>query len=124
MKNLICWFDIPANDLDRAVKFYENVFGLKAEVVRTSEDETMACLSSENREAHGSIYTSSKERPSDNSLYIHFDCGEDVNEVLKRAEKFGGTIIQTKGKIPAEGFGYCGVIRDSEGNKIGVYSDN
>ncbi len=28
IKNAISWFEIPATDLDRATKFYENIFGI------------------------------------------------------------------------------------------------
>ncbi len=33
MKKILSFFEIPANDFDRAVNFYENVFGLKLTVM-------------------------------------------------------------------------------------------
>ncbi len=31
MNNAISWFEIGTTDLDRATKFYETIFGIKAE---------------------------------------------------------------------------------------------
>lgn len=39
MKNLVAFFEIPATDFGRAVKFYEEVFGLKLAVMECDTEK-------------------------------------------------------------------------------------
>lgn len=122
MKNVVCWFDIPANNLEQAVKFYENVFGFKAQIFECG-DETMACLSHPEFEVKGSVFFDKNFKPGNCGTIISFNVGKDVNELIKSALDNGGKLIRPKTKIEAEGMGYMGVILDNQGNNIGLYSD-
>ncbi len=119
MKNLIKWFEIPASDFNRAVEFYKNVFEIEIKTFDLG-NEKMGCFPND----EGAISLSRGFKPSLNGVLVSLDGGNDLNEVLKKAEKFGGKTITPKTKIQEEGRGYFAIFSDSEGNKLGLYSDN
>ena len=54
-RNIVGWFEIPVTDMDRAVKFYETVFGIKLER-GTYEDFVLAWFPEmKNREGIGGV---------------------------------------------------------------------
>lgn len=123
MKQLISFFEIPCTDFQRAVKFYKDILGLQMAVF-DEESEKMACFPESEYNVGGAISFSKELKPSSDGVLISFYAGNDLNEVLAKAEKFGGKIIKSKTKIEAEGKGYFAMISDSEGNTVGLYSDN
>lgn len=123
MKKLISWFEIPATDFDRAVNFYEKVLDVNIEKFDWGT-EKMGCFPNNGQNTSGSISYAPNFKPSENGVLISFNAGDDLNPVLQRVEKLGGKTVTPKTKIEAEGFGYFAIFIDSEGNKVGLYSDN
>lgn len=121
MNNLIAFFEIPCNDFNRAVKFYEAILNLKLATFEC-ETENMAFFPEENGKNPGAISCAADFKPSENGTLIHFKV-EDVSVILSAVEKNGGKIFHPKTKIEAEGMGYFALFIDSEGNKVGLYSD-
>lgn len=122
MEKLLAFFEIPATDFSRAVKFYEAVLGLKF-TVEECDEEKMAFFPAAENEVSGAISWAKKGfNPSGDGVLIHFNVG-DVQETLVLAERNGGKIVRPKTKIECEGMGYFGLFSDSEGNTIGLYSD-
>lgn len=121
MKNLIAFFEIPSCDFSRAVKFYEAILNLKLTTFEC-ETEKMAFFPEENGKNPGAISYAPDFKPSENGTLIHFEV-EEVSATLFAVEKNGGKIFRPKTKIEAEGMGYFALFIDSEGNKIGLYSD-
>lgn len=121
MKFLVNWFDIPANDINRAVNFYNSIFDFDLEVVDCGE-EKMACFPEMNG-LSGAISQVEGFTPSKDGIQITFDGGKDLSATLDKVVEFGGEIVRDKTKIEAEGRGFFALICDSEGNTIGLYSD-
>ena len=121
MKNLVAFFEIPAANFDRAVKFYEAVLNIKLSVM-DCETEKMAFFPEENGKCSGSISWAKDFNPSKDgvlvSLYV-----ENMEAAVAIIEKNGGEITCPKTKIEAEGMGYFALFIDSEGNRVGLYSD-
>jgi len=69
--------------------------------------------------AGGALVKMDFNQPSRNGSIIYFNC-EDCAEVEKRAKEKGAEIIVPKTSL--EQFGFSAIIRDSEGNLIGLYS--
>jgi len=122
MNFLLNWFDIPATDIDRAVKFYNDVFNFNLKVIDCGE-EKMACFPKING-ISGALSQSSGFKPSPDGIQITFDGGNNLNEALNRIKRAGGTIVRGKTNIEADGRGYFAQFLDSEGNTLGLYSDN
>lgn len=119
MSNFIKFFEIPAIDVSRAVNFYQTVFNLAINVHEFGH-ETMAMFPNN----IGSISKAEDFKPCENGVLITFDGGSDLKKRLQLVVECGGAIIIDKTKIDAEHTGYFAVVKDTEGNRIGLYSDN
>ena len=123
MKRLVSFFEIPAADFERAVKFYESLFALKLETLDCGH-EKMACFPDEDGVCPGGISWSSafEFQPSAQGVLVSLHC-DDMEDALLYATEHGGKVLIPKTKIEAENRGYFAVILDCEGNRIGLYSD-
>ena len=118
MEKLISWVEIPATDIRRAVKFYNNVLKIDLEVMDWGK-EKMACFPS----GEGAISESPGFLPSDKGTLASFNTGDDLDGAIERVTQNGGKIAIPKTKIQAEGRGYFAVFTDTEGNKVGLYGN-
>lgn len=123
MKRLVSFFEIPATDFNRAVKFYETLFGIQMPVCDCGH-EKMAFFPEEDGECPGAISWSSEVSflPSEQGVMISLRV-EDIEASTALIEKNGGKICIPKTKIQAEGRGYFSVFIDCEGNRAGLYAD-
>ena len=121
MKNLVAFYEIPAENFERAVKFYESVLGVQLYVM-DCETEKMACFPEENGKGPGAVSWAKDFLPSKDGMLINFQV-ENMETAMTAIEKNGGKIIRPKTKIEAEGRGYFALFIDSEGNRAGLYSD-
>ena len=118
MKKLISWVDIPTENFERGVNFYNEVFKLQLEPIDCG-NEKMACLPN----GEGSVAWAPDFKPSENGVLVSFAVPDTIEETIKRIEKNNGKITIQKTKIEAEGMGYFAVFIDSEGNKVGLYEE-
>ncbi|MFP4527652.1 MAG: VOC family protein [Candidatus Kapaibacterium sp.] len=119
--NLISFFEIPASDFDRAVKFYENVFGITLN--RCEGDGEKMAFFPAGSNAEGAISQHESMKPSPDGVTLTFGWDGGIDEFLARAEKAGGKTLRPKTKIEAENRGYFALFADTEGNRLGVYSE-
>lgn len=112
----LIWFEIPVVDTDRAVRFYETIFDCKLD--RCSPDEA---LFGEGMNASGCLLRGKGNLPSTTGPLITFDVGDDLPGVLSRVAAAGGEVIKEKTLINPD-IGYDGEFKDSEGNRISLYS--
>lgn len=121
MKKLISFFEVPATDFKRAVRFYENVLCIQLSTSEC-EDEKMAFFPEEDGCVTGAISYSKDFFPSKDGVLIHLNV-DNMEETILRIEENGGKIVREKTKIEAEGMGYFALFTDCEGNRLGLYSD-
>lgn len=125
-QNVVCWFEIPVNDMDRAVAFYEAVFQFKIHV-QTFGKELMGWFpGSEDQSAPNAggslIYNPEYYKPSPHGVIVYFASRKnDVNDELSRVEAAGGKVIVPKTQINEE-IGFMGAFIDTEGNRIALHS--
>jgi len=120
--NMVGWFEIPVNDMERAKTFYETVFKIEIKVVDFGELK-MGWFPSQGAEAYGSPGTLIKQEsyiPSKEGTMVYFMC-EDVQNELDRIVPAGGEIYLAKRQISPE-YGYMGVFIDTEGNRVALHS--
>lgn len=124
MKNVtVGWFEIPVQDMDRAIAFYQNVFDCTLEK-QVMGDFQMAWFPSDPSKAgasgslvfHKDFYQTSAKA----GALIYFS-SEDCDLELKRAKESGGE-VQIPKRMIAPDIGFMGVFLDSEGNRIAVHS--
>ena len=118
MKKLISWVEIPATDMERAVKFYNAILGLDLKILDFGE-EKMACFPND----EGAISLAPDFYPSKDGVLISLNMEDGLDAALTAIENNGGSVVRPKTKIEAEGRGYFALFMDSEGNKVGLYGD-
>lgn len=118
MEKLIAWVEIPTENFERAVKFYNDVLKLDLKPMDFGT-EKMACLPND----EGAIVYTEGFKPSNQGAVVSFNAGDDLDACLERVKENGGSIIQEKSKIEAEGRGYFALFNDTEGNRVGLYGN-
>lgn len=118
---MINWFEIPAEDIERAAEFYSKIFLLALKVLDFGV-EKMAFFP-DGYNISGAISQAKGFKPSKEGISITFYAGENMTEMLKRISNNGGKIQIQKTKIEAEDKGYFATFIDSEGNSVGIYSE-
>lgn len=118
MTKLIAWVEIPSTNFERAVKFYNNVFKLG---LKESDfgDEKMACFPS----GDGAIIYSKGFSPSKTGVLVSLSTN-NIDETLGLVKSNNGKVVQTKTAIQRKAGGYFAIFTDSEGNKVGLYSNS
>lgn len=123
--NVISWFEIPSNDLDRASKFYETIFQTQLIPMDLPEIKMrMFPLQDMMTGVGGAIVHSigsHKPSASDGPL-IYLNGNPDVQIILDRIEAAGGKVVVPKTEITPE-YGFMAVFIDPEGNRIGLHSN-
>jgi predicted enzyme related to lactoylglutathione lyase len=113
------WFEIPAQDLERASKFYEAV--LDARLLREDQGSIrMAVFPHDRSQPSGALVKGDGYRPAEQGSVIYLNV-DDIRPALAKVSKAGGTVLQPATKLPDQG-GVFAQIRDSEGNRVGLFS--
>jgi len=124
MQNAISWFEIPTTEINRAQKFYENIFGITMIPMDMPNIKMrMFPLDDMMTQVGGALCDSGgfhKASATDGPL-IYLNANPDVQLVLDKVEAAGGKIMMPKTEISPE-YGFMGVFIDTEGNRIGLHS--
>ena len=111
----IVHFELPAEDPERAKKFYEKVFGWKIEKWEGPVEYWLITTGGEDEPGiDGAIMK--KEDPN-MSVYNTIDV-PSFDKFKKKIEKNGGEMVTEKMAIP--GIGYFAYFKDPEGNQLGI----
>ena len=119
VKNNICWFDVPVENLDRAKRFYDAVLDTNCDL-QEFDGGRIAVLPHDDDHLGGCLYESSDPAPSDQGILLYFDCNGRLDDAEALVEPNGGKIVQSKHQIGPHGFRT--VVLDSEGNRIALHS--
>ena len=122
--NAVGWFEIPVNNMERAVNFYEKVLDLKLKRHMIGPLDMAWFPWQENGLGspgslvkHPDFYV-----PSADGVLIYLTAHSgDLNNELARVEPAGGKVIQNKKQISEE-YGYMALILDTEGNRVALHS--
>lgn len=122
--NPITWIEIPVNNMQRAIAFYNKTFGWKIKVDLPGLPE-MAFLPAE----HGApgcngtlIYHPDFYKPSKDGALVYF-ATDEMGAVEQRCMEQGGKVLISRRQISPE-HGYMAVLLDSEGNRIALHSQH
>jgi predicted enzyme related to lactoylglutathione lyase len=104
-------FELPAQDTDRAQKFYEEVFGWRFRAAYGPVDYRMT---EENVQPVGAIYPSQE---GERGPIVYFDT-DDIDATAAQIRERGG---QADEKAPIPGIGWFARAQDPEGNSISLF---
>lgn len=124
MNTPICWFELPATDLDRAVAFYQRV--LETTFRREScGANPMAVFAYEEGMPGGALVVMPHLEPRDNGTLVYLTVA-DLAAALARVTAAGGQVAMPSMALgkDAQGkeIGSIALIIDSEGNRVGLFT--
>jgi len=113
----IVHFNIPVKDVNRAKKFYNELFGWKIEKVPgPMEYYNITTYDDKGNTSVGGGMGENQEEDDQITNYIDVP---SIDEYITKVQQLGGKIVMPKTPIP--GFGYLAVCIDSENNKFGLW---
>jgi len=122
--NILNWFEISTSDIARAKKFYEEVFAIKMQQ-QENMGMQMAFFPAENMNGKvaGALVQGPMHKPSGEGAIIYLNGNPDLGLALSRIEKAGGKVVMPKTSISKE-VGHMAFFIDTEGNRVGLHSNN
>jgi predicted enzyme related to lactoylglutathione lyase len=117
-------FEIPADNLARAKKFYNTVFGWNMNEM-PEMDYVMVGTAESNENGMpkepGAINGGMLERQDPvKSIVVTIDV-KDIDRAATMIEKNGGKIVRSK--MPVGDMGFAAYFKDSEGNVVGLWQN-
>lgn len=122
--NNLNWFEIAVSDFARAKTFYETIFAIEMPQHEMMGMKT-AFFPAEpgSGKASGGITQSMMHTPSKEGAMVYLNANPAMDSVLEKVEEAGGKVMMPKTAISPE-IGFMAYIEDSEGNKVGIHSQN
>ncbi len=117
--NAITWFEIPTLNIERASEFYETVLSVKLRAWPGSEPTRMFPIGPGG--VGGCLVQRPQQKPVANGTLVYLNVDGRLDEVLDRARENGIELVVPRTAIGGA-FGFYAVLKDSEGNHIGLHS--
>jgi predicted enzyme related to lactoylglutathione lyase len=121
--NPVGWFEIYIDNIARAKSFYEALFQLTLEPLGDPTDDTITMLAFpsdyENYGASGALVHAKEVSAGKNSTLVYFSCDDCAVEEARVVDA-GGKVERSKMSIGE--YGFITLVTDSEGNSIGLHS--
>lgn len=118
------FFEIPADDVDRAKKFYNDLFGWKMQKWDSTEpsDSDYLLFETSDKDGNPGIGGGMMKRQHPQQMICNFITVSSVDEYSSKIEKLGGKILIPK--TAAKGHGYFVVCMDTENNHFGIFEED
>lgn len=118
----LVWAEIPATDLDRAISTYSQLLDTPIERRSTGPLE-MGVFSYQPGSTSAAVIRSPLHQPGEQGPLVYLNAEPSLNRVLERASALGLAILTPATALPPP-MGYFAIIRDSEGNRVGLHAPN
>lgn len=120
--NPVGWFEIYVQDMARARKFYESLFGVTLQELHSPAGELEMWSFPGDQNAYGTPGALAKMKgvPSGGmGTMVYFMCDDCAVQEAK-VPKLGGKVERAKMSIGQ--YGFISLVHDTEGNMIGLHS--
>jgi predicted enzyme related to lactoylglutathione lyase len=119
MTNALNWFEIPVADIDRAHRFWQDV--LAHDLRRESFGGTPhALFPMKEPGVGGSLVQDGRRKPAADGSLVYLNVEGQLDACVGRAAEAGGAVVLPRTPIGEHGF--IAMIRDTEGNVVGLHS--
>lgn len=108
--------EIPADDPDRAKRFYGELFGWQFQ--ETPGFEGYHMFRAGPGEVGGAI---GKRGEMARRTMVQYVTVGSIDDAVAKAGELGGEVVTPRTEVP--GMGWYGVVRDSEGGEIGLWEE-
>ena len=123
----IHWFEIPVADFERAKTFYETVMDIQInwQDLRETMGSIIGMLYGGGGVSGALVHNPQYGYvPSREGTLVYLAVSGDLNIVLARVADAGGEVVLPKTALgEGAGGGFIGWVIDSEGNKVGFFSE-
>lgn len=125
--NKVQHFQIPVDDMERAKKFYQEIFGWEINAVPVMEGNYhIATTVPVDEKGHpnvpgginGGLFSRGTHGQEVISIVINVP---SIDEYIKKIETAGGKVVMPKS--PVGDFGLFAQVIDTEGNVLGIWED-
>jgi predicted enzyme related to lactoylglutathione lyase len=113
----IVHFEIPADDLERAKKFYTDLFGWKIE--KTPGPMEYWLIATTNEAGEKGVDGGMLQRQHPQQSITNYVDVPSIEEYAAKVESIGGQVVVPK--TPAPGFGHFAVCLDTENNTFAIW---
>jgi predicted enzyme related to lactoylglutathione lyase len=115
-------FEIPADDVERAQKFYGELFGWKIEKFTSPMPMDYWMVQTGVKPGEMGLDGGMlKRQQPDQRITLYIDV-PSVDEYMDRVKKLGGQVVFPKTAVP--GMGFFAVCLDQENNGFGLWENN
>ena len=114
------WFQIPADDVARAKKFYAALFGWKINPFPNSPPGEHEYIDTGGADASPDGGLIKRMRPE--QAITTYMSVPSVTKFMRKIEKLGGNISEPKTAVP--GAGYFAICKDTEDNPFAIWENN
>lgn len=114
-------FEIPADDIERAHKFYKDVFGWSMQKWSNPEKSDHDYWYFETQDENGTKGLSGgmMKRQAPEHTLTNYITVQSIDDYLSKIQQAGGHIMITKTEIP--NMGYFAIFTDTENNQFGLF---
>jgi uncharacterized protein len=116
--NRVVHFEIPSDDPEKAMKFYEHVFGWCFD--QFGADPYWLAITGDDKEhgINGAVMKRTHpQQPVTNSISVG-----NIDEAIRKVESLGGRIVVPKTVIP--GTGWIAYFTDPDNNIFGIWQED
>ena len=118
MSNRIVHFEIPCNDPQKNIDFFQKVFGWKFQKFGNEEYWSVITGDEQSPGINGGLMKRrDPQQPIVNSIDV-----TDIDKAMENIKNNGGTIVVPKMPIPT--VGWLAYFKDPDGNIHGVYQND
>ena len=96
MANVLNWFEIPALNLERAIKFYSDIFSYPSMYRMDLGELQMATFPMEGGGVGGALCQHKEYKPSQDGSLIYLNANPDLSIPLSKVEAAGGKVLMPK----------------------------
>jgi len=115
----IVWFEIPADNVERAKKFYGELFGWKIEKFPGPMEYWHIDTGGGNDTPDGGLL---KRQNAGHQGITNYIGVASVDQFVAKVQKLGGKICMPKTAVPQ--MGYFAVCQDADNNTFGLWETN
>ncbi len=122
MQHMITWSEIPVTDMERAMNYYREILGVEFEKTEMGGID-YAMFNTKPELVSGALVAGDCCKPSADGTIVYLNGGEDLSVPLSRITRLGSQVIVPKTAINDGEHGYFAQFIDSEGNRVGLFSE-
>jgi predicted enzyme related to lactoylglutathione lyase len=117
----IVHFEIPGDEVERARKFYGELFGWKIEKYQGPGPDYWVFMTTGGKTEAGIGGGMMQRQHPQQQITVYIDV-PSLDDYLAKVQKLGGQVVVPKSPVP--GMGYYAVCLDTENNGFGLWEEN